>query len=445
MPPSKLYVRLGSHAEKDYLLKTAKLFSGVILGANLVESTPGASVSLAWRYMGNLGREFAIDPITYVFGLDLSYITSETNDKTSSVKGAKKTGLKKSFVSLAKQLGGIVEETVLNQGRSLRSTDFSSQNSITELCESVLRYQRDRMRVFCEVDPQLSEVADVCREPSFYLSPYFYVEGSKSGWSDVTRSLITTFGTLESSVPRYGVLVIARALLQDRDWLLGMARHIADSGCDGCWIWISTFREETVTEAEIANLLLVVQLFEDVGKPIMNLHGGYLSILLSKFGMVGLSHGIGYGESKDVLPVSGGAVPTVTYHYPPLHVRAPIVEIDRSLSALNIFTAEDFHAKVCDCAICVGILKGNLKNIREFGDFVIKVGNKRESQTPDSAKKCRFHFLLARKKEIDVIANSSLADLKSSLSATQAEYSALPSYIPLRGRSIHLKQWLSKI
>jgi hypothetical protein len=50
MPPSTVIIRLGSHSEKEYLLKTANLFKGVIVGANLLEMTPGATVSLAWKF-----------------------------------------------------------------------------------------------------------------------------------------------------------------------------------------------------------------------------------------------------------------------------------------------------------------------------------------------------------------------------------------------------------
>ena len=109
MPHSKLYIRLGSHSEKEYLLKTGKLFTGAIVAANLVESTPGATVSLAWKFMGAFGLEFAVDPITYVFGLDLEYVMSETIDRSVRQKGATKIGLKKSFLSLAKQFGGVIE------------------------------------------------------------------------------------------------------------------------------------------------------------------------------------------------------------------------------------------------------------------------------------------------------------------------------------------------
>jgi len=86
-------------------------------------------------------------------------------------------------------------------------------------------------------------------------------------------------------------------------------------------------------------------------------------------------------------------------------------------------------------------LRADLKNLRQFGEFVLKVGNQRESQTPDSAKKCRLHFLLARRKEIDRVAELTAADLKQELRDTAKEYAALPGYLTLQAKARHLNTW----
>jgi len=61
--------------------------------------------------------------------------------------------------------------------------------------------------------------------------------------------------------------------------------------------------------------------------------------------------------------------------------------------------------------------------------MVVKVGNLRESQTPDRAKKCRLHFLLARKKELGTIAALSNTDLKQQLLDTHDKFQRLPTYL----------------
>jgi hypothetical protein len=443
MPDSEVLIRLGSHAEKEYLIKTANLFTGVIVGANLLEMTPGATVSLAWRF-SSLERKFAIDPLTYVFALDQNYIISEkTNKKTGTVTRE----MKKSFQKLCTSFGGPFQQKALQQRKSLMPTDFGSAKAISDLATCVLSYQLDRMKAICAADPQLKDFADQAL-PSFVFSPYFYIPGENENlsyeWETLCLAAIKEFGSLPSPVPKYAVICIARRILRDRDRLLRLIRDVAASGCQGCWFWVSNFKEEDITESELINLDLFVRAGSSDTFKLFNLHGGFLSALLSKHGLNGFSHSIGYGESKDVFPVSGGALPTVIYHYPPLHVKASVPDIDRAFSTLGISTAADFHRLVCDCTLCVGTLRGNLRNFRKFGELVLKAGNTRESQTAESAKRCRFHYLLSRKKELDLVNGLTIEQLKSSLGAAVSEYGRLPISIRLRERSFPLKAWISQ-
>ncbi len=442
--PSEVILRLGSHAEKDYLVKTLNLFSGAIVGANLLESTPGATVSLAWKVDSAL-KKFLIDPMTYVFAIDLDFISSETKDRKT---GKYTKGIKKSFKNICSELGGPFESVIMQKQRSLRPKDLSGQGTATEICESVFAYQMQRMKRICEADQQLKEFSDRAL-PSGVFSPYFYIPGeSTSGsddWEDVCVELIDTFGTMQSSVPKYAVLCISRRILRDRVRLQKLIARIIDSGCDACWLWINAFREDEINEIEMTNLELCVKQAKEKEFPLWNMHGGFLSCLLNKQGMVGFSHSIGYGESKDVLPVSAGALPTVPYHYNPLHVRASVSDIERAFSSLGVLDAEDFHNTVCNCTVCKGVLKGSLRNFRKFGDLTLKPGNTRESQTAESAKLCRFHFLLARKKELDLVNSSSRVQLRALLSNTLSEYEKLGTQIRLRDKAAPLRVWIKSL
>ena len=40
MVDPKVIIRMGSHAEKDYIEKTARYLDGIIVGANLFETKP---------------------------------------------------------------------------------------------------------------------------------------------------------------------------------------------------------------------------------------------------------------------------------------------------------------------------------------------------------------------------------------------------------------------
>jgi hypothetical protein len=49
-----------------------------------MESTPGATVSFALNVLGE-PRKFAVDPMTYTFGMNLDYIKSETIDRAKGI------------------------------------------------------------------------------------------------------------------------------------------------------------------------------------------------------------------------------------------------------------------------------------------------------------------------------------------------------------------------
>jgi len=80
------------------------------------------------------------------------------------------------------------------------------------------------------------------------------------------------------------------------------------------------------------------------------------------------SHGVGYGEQKDVVPVIGQSTPTVRYYLPSLHRRLSVPEIELCFRRLAIDSPNDFYEKICDCTICKGVVKKELKEFSEFGE-----------------------------------------------------------------------------
>ncbi len=437
-PRSEVFLRLGSHAEKQYVLKTFHLFQGVLVGANLLESTPGATVSFALKVIGK-EKAFAVDPMTYTFGMDLNYIKSETIDRTKGKKTTK-FSLKKSFVKLAEEFGSPVSDAV-EKDRPVKPGDFD-EDTTEPFCESIYAYQTGRMRTYWDADIQLQEFN--CPDPTFVFAPYFYIPYPQAGWRewrDLNVKLASTFAGLNGEIEKHGVICIDQQILDDGERWLRICRTFIETGLPAFWLWLSPLNEEKISDSRLQALAKGVETFELAERKLYNMHGGYLSALLSKRGLTGFSHGVGYGESKDVVPVIGVVVPTVNYHYPPLHIRTSIIDVERALSELGIGDADDFHEKVCDCTVCKGVIAGDLKNLRQFGEFILKVGNQRESQTPDSAKKCRLHFLLARRKEIDHVSGLPAEYLKQELRDTAAEYAALPGYLTLQAKGRHLNTW----
>ena len=128
--------------------------------------------------------------------------------------------------------------------------------------------------------------------------------------------------------------------------------------------------------------------------------------------MSGVSHGIGYGEQKNVVPIIGQSIPMVRYYLPPMARRLGVPDIELTFNVLGIHNPNDFHQKVCDCAVCKGIVASSLDEFSAFGDMHFsRSSSKRRAQTPAAAQRCRFHFLLARLRERDEVCTLDLADI----------------------------------
>ncbi|GAH69586.1 unnamed protein product, partial [marine sediment metagenome] len=110
-------IRLGTHAEKDYLLRAYAWFDEVLLNANLVEGT-SASLGIFLIEMYEKERGYFIDPMTYAFALSPNLLMRRDTVQPS------RTHLKRTFRGLAERYGRVVNEYAGE--RSLQPADFTS-------------------------------------------------------------------------------------------------------------------------------------------------------------------------------------------------------------------------------------------------------------------------------------------------------------------------------
>ncbi len=210
------------------------------------------------------------------------------------------------------------------------------------------------------------------------------------------------------------------------------------TGITGVWLWFSGFFEDSATRSILEGYRdLVAALSENL--EVHAMHGGFLSLALASYGMRGVSHGVGYGEQKDVVPVIGQSTPTVRYYLPALARRLGVPQVERAFDALGIKTPDDFHKKVCGCAVCKGVVVNSLAEFSAFGDMQFsRPSSKRLAQTPAAAKRCRFHFLLSRIRERDNVRTMSPKQIAQQLTAAEKTWGNQPS---LENESKHLPTW----
>jgi hypothetical protein len=403
-----------------------------MVGANLLQATPGATASLLFKLNKQTNRPYYVDPMTYAFGAyvdpstrkvrtDLDWIKSD--QKVRGKKGQIKRDYKSSYRKLAEAFGPPFS-SALDRNRAIAPSDFTSDQIVEAACKSILDYQAERLRQVFRQDPETAIFANDLPAPAALFAPYFYIEESGAAeWIELNRRLALASRNLRNDVPIHAVVCGHRDLLSDGALSDTIIRDLKECKPDGVWLWFSRFDEHGATREELVALRrLVEQLSPQM--PVFNMHGGFFSLALSKVGMAGIAHGVGYGEQKDVVPVIGQSTPTVQYYVRPLHAKYSVPQITRCFSALGISTPEHFFDKICDCVICKGIIGKDLNAFAQFGEIHYSTPmSQRLSQTPAAAKRCRFHFLLNRIKEREYVKGITLPAIVTDCRTTAKTWS----------------------
>jgi hypothetical protein len=431
----KIILRMGSHSEKEYIEKVAQFLDGLILGANVMEATPGATASLLLKLGGaQVGLRYLLDPMTYAYGCyidpqskvyrdDMDWIKSDQKGRNGKIIRT----FKRSYRSLADQLGGIFS-SALSSNSAIKPSTFSSAKVYQDTCRSVVDYQLERVSAEYKKDAEYAAFAAEIPKPNVVFAPYFYIDPKRADeWVEVMLELARTTIALQPGCPVHVVVCIDESFLSNQQFFDYLTAELPKTHVHGVWIWLSRLHEESAGKDKLRVYRTCI---EHLSKhmQVFALHGGYFSLIMSKFGMSGVSHGVGYGEQKDVVPVIGQSTPTVRYYLKPIHRRLGVAQIERCFDALKITTVAEFHKQVCDCVVCRGVVAKRLSEFSSFGDtHFASLNSRRMAQTPAAAKRCRFHFLLNRVKERDWIGSANVSEIRAELREAHATWCKQPA------------------
>ena len=276
-------IRMGSHAEKEYLEKTLHFFDGLILGANLVEATPGATASLLVKFGGKkANRPFFIDPMTYAFSpyvdesgrvrSDLDWIKSDQKRNGKTVRD-----FKRSYRGLATALGKPFQ-TAVSRKSAVTSDDFSTDAGIRGCCQAVIDYQLERIAGEFESDAELKPFADRIPRPSAVFAPYFYCEPHNAvRWLELGLRLAKATADLKPKTPVHAVICADQSFLKDREFVDKLRTELPGTGVSGVWLWFSKLTEDAADVNQLATLRSLVEALS-AKVHVFNMHGGFLSL-----------------------------------------------------------------------------------------------------------------------------------------------------------------------
>ncbi len=440
MPALKHLMRLGTHGEKKYFKDFKNSYDAIIINANMIAHT----VNSMSTFLGcELSKPFIIDPQTYAFQSYTHLLQQSKNNKDLS-----NTKLKKSFQALVDNYGKFLNETIVNQKRSIKHSDFiGEENSLNleDLCKNVLDYQKNTISLETTTNSEYSEYIQYelenCNEkntltlkPEFLIAPYFYMtRNTYTNWIDINiESINKSKEIIQSESEIYAQIVMDKDMLLDSKKINELCSKYKASSADGFLIWLDKFDEKDVSDLYLKNFIDFLKNLKAAEKPIYQIYGSYFSILLTKDILSGVCHGMEYGENRDVYPVGGG-VPVSKFYYPVLHKRLLYRDALDVLLRMNYLKDRDtYFSNVCNCKNCHEIINIPIEDFSKYGNvnsttFKRKSGNRESTvtmdyPTTDAKDLCLRHYLYNKIFEFKHIETLSYTECANELNDSYNKY-----------------------
>jgi len=419
-------VRYGTAADQRFLLgEFLDGYHELVINANMVAHMPTALASFICQRAGS--KPYFIDPQTHAFQHDPRQLESASPGKEGTIKT--------SISKLLEAYGQPVKNVVGNKHSAVSPQDFANVQIRQAFCKRVIDFQygvlankitkSDAAKYYRFLEKKGKMSAKRCH-PTLVVAPYFYMtRTSKAWWLPVNVAMLADCRRLKPLAPLAAQVVIEKGILLDDACLTNIVAEYSKAKPDVFLVWVDSFPEE---EASSDELRALVHLIQSLGKtaPVVNLYGGFFSITLRSCGVVneliGIVHGLEYGEARGVVPVGGG-IPTAKYYYPELHSRLLFRDAMRAVREVGgLRSPKEFFAKVCACEECRSVIKNNPEH--DFSQYGItkQVSFTRKGQPvvvdypiPETKAHSVKHYMWCKAKEYSTPASK--ADTLTALKA----------------------------
>ena len=334
-----------------------------------------------------------------------------------------------SHYTLAAAMGSTVDAHLKGASGSVKSDsvyfrpDFYTDNVCQEMVTAVVKFQRqygaraediiaklDRYRRLLEKATGASSAMEQCgdrREPAYILCPYFAVQSFSDKWWEVMNRVWDAAKQLDNPEE------ISPVVSMSNESLLRNAIRLAPNALSRTvFFWIPGFDEKRAEPHRLDQLRSVVDDLRD-DYTLINLYGGYFSILLGKLGLGGFNNGLGYSESRDWPTLDSTGAAPARYYLRRLHAYVP--------TATATAIVEKDGSFACNCSVCG---EDRLPNDLSYHEL-------------------KRHFALTRAWEMADVQDTELPDLCEALRENSSRCDKLRNGLPssLRIPTGHLSRW----
>ncbi|GAB2732974.1 hypothetical protein GCM10027038_34260 [Arthrobacter bambusae] len=254
---------------------------------------------------------------------------------------------KKSHVMLADVLGA---PELINRSFTPSPRDYNDaliRNVASHWIDFNVGFENVQVKTFDKYAARLKEpvLPQNRQDPAFVLPPYTMVDNEGDGWADVSDRLWNASVEYARAKGMSSKLRRVIAASSATTWGRLASKHSDDE----LVAWISGLDEFRVSsESELVSYGLALRECASRNQRVFALYGGFLSVLFSRHGLSGSSHGIGFGEYRDWVELPTSGAPPARYYVPKLHryIGVDIAEV----------IWREFPELInCECTECSGL------------------------------------------------------------------------------------------
>jgi hypothetical protein len=417
-------------------------YRGVVINANMVQHAPAGLAAFLLEKTAQ--AVYVIDPLTHAFQHDPEAICNAEGEPRASIRG------------LAEVYGRPIDTLV--GARRLLPKHLKAARVLDGFTDRCVAFQRESLRSYMRNADTAKYLDDheVDLPPYAIVAPYFYLtETTCVDWLPVcvaaaerARELVPPGG--DSKL--FAAVLVSQGVLLDESIQDSITDGLSRASPDGYLLWADNLDEQTASKPELAGLLRFARRLRKAGRrEVVNLHGGYFSILaagvLGKSALSGVTHAPEFGEFRPAVPVGGG-IPIARYYVPPLHARVRFKDAAPMFRAAGYLqSAAVFHENVCACEVCKQVLANDANNFALFGDSTVKSVRRRHGivridfPTTEAKMRCLRHYLQRKRVEYQFAATASKEQLVADLG------NGITSFVDVAGLEgvAHLQRWMDTL
>jgi hypothetical protein len=388
-------LRIGAMSDKKVIEATKDSFDVLVLQGNLAVSAPQGLGS--WL---QLDKPFWIDPITYAFAADPTYLQARKDRGTPG-------SYKRTFVRLAEAFGEPFN-IPLEQHVPLAPSNFSPE-LIRGSAERIISFQRNILQ-----PPQEDTKYGISEklEPALITVPFFPLQpaSERPAWLDINLAFAAA-ATEYAEPSRLAAAMLVEPDLVD-DWPMFEASfnayldYLPELKIEHLWLWVSENDETHMSAPRAQRILSIINEAAERGISVHQAFAGSFSTFALSRGLKSISHGVNYWEHKSWQPLASGGLPVARYFFPPLRERLRVPDAIAMIDG-DVETPESFRQSVCNCATCASVVTNDIADFGRFGEVTIKRRGTRgggtaefDSPTAEALYLTKTHYLRAKGIEV---------------------------------------------